>query len=175
MIRLNGAPSRTLRSSHSWNVPWLSSPVRSSVRARISTAWKTSAFWSAIETCAANSWTSSNSSAENVLPTPEPLDGQHADGAAPAAQRDDDQAAVDRADVVAEVVDPRVVALVADEDRLVVLDDPGRDPGLARLPRLEVGRGVDAAGGQRREQAGRRVDDLDGDVVAGDEPARAGR
>jgi hypothetical protein len=30
---------------------------------RISTAWKTSAFWSAIETCAANSWTSSNSSA----------------------------------------------------------------------------------------------------------------
>ena len=62
MIRLNGDPSRTLRSSHSRNVPWLSRPVRSSVRARISTAWKTSAFWSAIETCAANSWTSSNSS-----------------------------------------------------------------------------------------------------------------
>ena len=70
MIRLNGAPSRTLRSSHSWNVPWLNSPVRSSVRARISTAWKTSAFWSAIDTCAAKSWTSSNSSAEKVLPTP---------------------------------------------------------------------------------------------------------
>ena len=84
MIRLNGVPSRTLRSSHSWNVPWLSRPVRSSVRARISTAWKTSAFWSAIETCAANSWTSSNSSAENVLPTPEPLDRQHADRAAAA-------------------------------------------------------------------------------------------
>ena len=70
MIRLNGAPSRTLRSSHSSNVPWLSSPVRSSVRARISTAWKTSAFWSAIDTCAANSWTSSNSSAENVFAWP---------------------------------------------------------------------------------------------------------
>ena len=70
MIRLNGVPSRTLRSSHSPNVPWLSSPVRSSVRARISTAWKTSAFWSAIETCAANSWTSSNSSGEKVLPSP---------------------------------------------------------------------------------------------------------
>ncbi len=70
MIRLNGVPSRALRSSHSWNVPWLSRPVRSSVRARISTAWKTSAFWSAIDTCAANSWTSSNSSAENVLPRP---------------------------------------------------------------------------------------------------------
>ena len=108
MIRLNGAPSRTLRSSHSSNVPWLSSPVRSSVRARISTAWKTSAFWSAIDTCAANSWTSSNSSAENVFAEPEPLDGQHADGAAPAAQRDDDEAAVDRAELVAEVIDPGI-------------------------------------------------------------------
>ena len=29
---------------------------------------------------------------------------------------------------------------------------------------------MDAAGGQRRQQAGRRIDDLDGDVVAGDEP-----
>ena len=70
MIRLNGMFSRTYRSSHSWNVPWLSRPVRSSVRARISTAWNTSAFWSAIETCAANSWTSSNSSAVNALPSP---------------------------------------------------------------------------------------------------------
>ena len=97
MIRLNGAPSRTLRSSHSSNVPWLSSPVRSSVRARISTAWKTSAFWSAIETCAANSWTSSNSSAENVLPSPSRSMRQDADRAVAAAQRDDDEAAVDRA------------------------------------------------------------------------------
>ena len=113
MIRLNGAPSRTLRSSHSWNVPWLNSPVRSSVRARISTAWKTSAFWSAIDTCAAKSWTSSNSSAEKVLPSAEPLDGQDADRAAAAAQRDDDEAAVDRVRVLAEMVDPRVVPLVA--------------------------------------------------------------
>ena len=153
MIRLNGVPSLTLRSSHSSNVPWLSRPVRSSVRARISTAWKTSAFWSAIETCAAKSWTSSNSSAEKVLPTPEPLDRQHADRAAAAAQRDDDQAAVDRPVVLAEMVDPRVVPLVADEDRLVVLDDPGRDAGLARFPRLQVVGGVDAARGQRRQQA----------------------
>ena len=100
---------------------------------------------------------------------------QHADRAAAAAQRDDDEAAVDRRRVVAEVVDPRVVPLVADEDRLVVLDDPGRDAGLARLPRLEVVGGVDAAGGQRREQPGRRVDDLDRDVVARDEPRPAGR
>ena len=81
MIRPNGVPSRALRSSYSSNVPWLSRPVRSSVWARISTARKTSAFWSAIDTCAANSWTSSNSSAEKVLPSAEPLDGQDADRA----------------------------------------------------------------------------------------------
>ena len=69
------------------------------------------------------------------------------------------------------MVDPRIVALVTDEDRLVVLDDPRRDPGLARLPRLEVARGVDAPRGQRREQRRRRIDDLDRDVVGGDEPA----
>ena len=97
MIRLNGAPSLTIRSSHSSKVPWLSRPVRPSVRARISTAWKTSAFWSAIETCAANSWTSSNSSNEKRVADAQPLDGQDADGAAATAQRDDDQAAVVRA------------------------------------------------------------------------------
>ena len=75
------------------------------------------------------------------------------------------------ADVLAEVVDPRVVPLVGDEDRLVVLDDPGRDAGLARLPRLEVVGGVDAARRQRRQQAARRIDDLDRDVVADDQPA----
>ncbi len=42
----------------------------SSVCARSSTAWNTSAFWRAIDTCAANSWTSSNSSAVNVFPSP---------------------------------------------------------------------------------------------------------
>ena len=48
-------------------------------------------------------------------------------------------------------------------------------PGLARLPRLEVAGGVDAASGQRREEPGRRVDDLDRDVVAGDQsqPSRS--
>ena len=118
-----------------------------------------------METCAANSWTSSNSSAENVLAEAEPLDGQDADRAAAAAQRDDDEAAVHGPAVRPEVVDPRVVPLVADEDRLVVLDDPGRDAGLARFPRLEVGRRVHAARGQRREQAVRRIDDLDREVV----------
>ena len=157
MIRLNGAPSSTLRSSHSSNVPWLSRPVRSSVRARISTAWKTSAFWRAIETCAANSWTSSNSSNEKVLPTPRRSIVSTPIAPLAAAQRDDDQAAVVRVPVVA-VVDPRVVALVADVDRLVVLDDPGRDAGLAGLPRLQVEGRVDAARGQRRQQPGRRID-----------------
>ena len=56
--------------------------------------------------------------------------------------------------IAAEVVDPRVVALVRDVGRLVVLDDPRRDAGLARRPRLEVVVGVDAAGRQRR-RAGR--------------------
>ena len=97
MIRLNGVPSRALRSSHSWNVPWLSRPVRSSVWARISTAWRTSAFWSAIETCAANSWTSSNSSAVNALPRPSRSRVRTPIAPVAAAQRDDDQAAVDRA------------------------------------------------------------------------------
>ena len=141
------------------------------MRARISTAWKTSAFWRAIETCAAKSWTSSNSSGEKVFAETESLDGQDADRATTAAERDDDQAPIGRPDVVPEVVDAGVVALVADEDRLVVVDDPGRDPGLARLPRLEVVGGVDAAGGDRRQDLGRRVHDLDRDVVAADQPA----
>ena len=76
---------------------------------------------------------------------PQTLDGQHADGPVPAAQRDDDEAAVDGLDL-AEVVDPRVVALVGDVDRLVVLDDPRREAGLALLPRLQVLRGVQARG-----------------------------
>ena len=62
MIRLNGSWPSMLRRSQAWNVPWFSNPVRSSVWARISTAWWTSAFWRAIDTWAANSWTSSNSS-----------------------------------------------------------------------------------------------------------------
>ena len=103
----------------------------------------------------------------------QPLDRQHADGAAAAAQRDDDEAALDRAELVAEVVDPRIGLLVADEDRLVVLEHPGRHPGLTRRPGFEIVRGVDAAGGQRRQQAARRVDDLDGDVVGRDEPAES--
>ena len=45
-------------------------------------------------------------------------------------------------------------------------------PGLAGRPGLQVVRGVDAASGQRREQAGRRVDDLDRDVVARDQAAQ---
>ena len=49
MIMLNGSWARTLRLSHSWNVPWFRSAVRSSVWARISTARWTSAFWRAIE------------------------------------------------------------------------------------------------------------------------------
>ena len=67
----------------------------------------------------------------------EPLDGEDADRAVATAQRHHDEAAllgVDRA----ELVDARVGALVRDVGRLVVLDDPGRDAGLARLPRLEV-------------------------------------
>ena len=70
MIRPNGAPSRTSPFRYSMNVPWLSRPVRSSVCARISTARNTSAFWSAIDTCPANSLTRSNSSGSNVLPLP---------------------------------------------------------------------------------------------------------
>jgi hypothetical protein len=64
MIRLNGSWATTLRLSQSWNVPWFRSRVRSSVWARISTALWISAFWRAIETWAANSLTSSNSSSE---------------------------------------------------------------------------------------------------------------
>ena len=77
--------------------------------------------------------------------------------------------------LVAEVVHPLVVALVRDMDGLVVVHDPRRDAGLAGHPRLQVVGGMDAAGGQRRQQAGRRVDDLDRDVVAGDQAARAAR
>ena len=74
--------------------------------------------------------------------------------------------------IVGALAADRVAKLLGRKDPgLVVVDDPGRDPGLARLPRLEVVGGMDAAGGQRREEAGRRVDDLDRDVVAGDEPA----
>ena len=73
----------------------------------------------------------------------ETLEGQHAHGAVPVAQRDADDAAVDGA-IAPEVVDPRVVRLVLDELRLVVVDDPWRDALLAGLPRLEVLGGVDA-------------------------------
>ena len=167
----NGSRAATLRASQSLNVPWLSRPVRSSVRARTSAAWKISALRSAIETCAANSLTSSNSCSSNGCSRPEPLQRQHAGGALRPEQRDDDQAAVDLARVP-EVVDPVVGGLVLDEHGLVVLHDPRRDPGLARLPRGEVLLGVDAAGGQRDEQAGRPLDDLDRDVVALDQRAQ---
>ena len=126
-------------------MPWFSSPVRSSVWARISTARWTSAFWSAIETCAANSWTSSNSSSRVAVLQAEPLERQDAGRALAAAQRDADQAAVDRA--VAELVDPLVAPLVDDDDRLVVGDDPRREALLAGRPRLEVVVGVDASRG----------------------------
>lgn len=107
---------------------------------------------------------------------PEALDGEDADGPGSTAQRDDDQAPVHGAIVgIAEVVDPLVVAFVLDIDRLVVFDDPGGDPGLTGLPRLEVVLGVDPPGRQRGEQAAARVHHLDGDVVAGDEPAEAVR
>ena len=73
--------------------------------------------------------------------------------------------------VVAEVVDPRVVPLVA----------RCRPARCARRPRSRrrsrpapTARGSRPRGrprGQRREQPGRRIDDLDRDVVAGDEAA----
>ncbi len=83
----------------------------------------------------------------------EALHRQDADRARPTAQRHDDEAAVHRRIVrvrAAEMVDPRVVSLVVDVDRLVVVHDPRRDAGLARLPWLHVVIGVDAARGQRR-------------------------
>ena len=100
----------------------------------------------------------------------EALERQHAGRARRPEQGHDDQAAVDGAGRP-EVVDPLVGPLVLDEHRLVVLDDPGRDAGLARLPRQQVVVGVHAAGGQRDQQAGRSIDDLDRDVVALDEGA----
>ena len=80
--------------------------MRSSVRARTSAAWNDSALRSAIETWAANSLTSSNSSLGRTgVSLPDPLDRQHAGRAVRPEQRHDDQAAVDRARVP-EVVDP---------------------------------------------------------------------
>ena len=133
-------PRATRWTRNSWNVPWLSRPVRSSERARISTARWISALWRAIETCAANSLTSSNSSSLKRSLAAEPLEGQHAGDALAAAQRDDDQAAVGRPGRV-ELEDPRIGQLVDDELRLVVLEDPGRQARSRPVPR---------AGGSRR-------------------------
>ena len=99
------------------------------------------------------------------------LDREHADGAAAIAQRHDDEAAVVWIPVDT-MVDSRVGGLVADINRLVVLDDPGRHAGLARLPWLQGEIPIDAVTGQRAEQSGRRIDDLDRDVVAGDQAAQ---
>ena len=65
---------------------------------------------------------------------------------------------------IAEQVDPRVRQLVDDQLRLVVLDDPRRQSGLARLPWLQVLSSVHAERRQRLEQP-RPVDHLDGDAV----------
>ena len=70
MSRLNGVPRATQRAMWSRNVPWFLRPVSESVCARISAAWCAPAFWSAIETCPANSWMSSNSVSSNRAPGP---------------------------------------------------------------------------------------------------------
>ena len=106
---------------------------------------------------------------EAILPT-EPLERQDARDALPTAQRHDDQAAVHRSRRV-ELEDPRIGQLVGHELGLVVLEDPGRDTGLPRLPRLEVVLGVDPARGQRGEHVGPSVVHLDRDVVVAHEVA----
>jgi len=98
----------------------------------------------------------------------EPFEGQHARRAARPEERHHDDAALDRAGR-REVVDSLVGRLVLDEDGLVVVHDPGRDPGLPGLPRREVLLGVRAAGGERHEQPRRPLDHLDRHVVARDQ------
>ena len=168
MTRPNGSPAETLRASQSLNERWFRRPVRSSVRARRSACWKISALRRAIETCAANSWTSSNSCSSKPVASP-----SRSSVRTPTAPSGPSSGTTIRLPSIApggpEVVDPLVGQLVHDQDGLVVLDDPRRDAGLARLPRLQVVVRVHAAGGQRHQQPRGAVHDLDRDVVGLDE------
>ena len=173
MIRLNGSPRGPLRLSHSSNVPWLSRPVRSSVRARISTGLEDL----------------------GVLEGDRDLGGEQLDELE-LVEGERVAGFPSRSIVSTPMAPPRLrsgttmrlpsfespslrwltrgsVALVADVDRLVVLHDPGRHAGLAGRPGLQVEVAVDAAGRQRGQQPGGRIDDLDGDVVAGDQAAQS--
>ncbi len=92
-------------------------PVSMSVSARSSTARCASAFWRAIDTWAAKSLTSSNSSSAKRASVAEALDRQHALDTVRAAQRRNDQGAGGWAEI-REVRDAIVGQLVLDQLRL---------------------------------------------------------
>ena len=138
----------TLRASHSAKVPWLRRPVRSSVWASISIARYASALRTAMDACAAKSWTSSKSSSSKRSSVPRRSSDTTPRTPVPAAERHADQAALDVAGR-RELVDPGIRQLVEDELGLAVGEDPGRQALLAGLPRLDVLVGVNAAGHER--------------------------
>ena len=80
----------------------------------------------------------------------DPLQRQDPDRAVAPAERHAHEAPVDRARV--RLQDAIVVPLVGHVDRLVVLEDPRREPGLTDVPRLEVVVGVEAASHDRRQR-----------------------
>ncbi len=94
MSRLKGVPRATQTAMCSWNVPWFLRPVSESVCARISAAWCAPAFWSAMETCPANSWMSSSSVSSKRAPGPTPGQGQGARDAFGTTQRGDHERVV---------------------------------------------------------------------------------
>ena len=103
---------------------------------------------------------------------PEPLHGEHADRTFAPAEGHADEAAVDRA--TGSLRDPVVVVLVVDPDRLVVLEHPRCEAGLAGRPRLHVEVGVRSPGHDRRQRAELVIEQLDGDIVGADELVQPG-
>src|SRR6185369_17899309 len=97
------------------------------------------------------------------------LDRQGADGVIAATQRDADEAAVGRP--AGALVNPRIVDLVVDADRVVVLDDPGRKLDLAGGPGPKVLRRIVAAGDDGDEVPRGLINELDQDVVRADQLA----
>ena len=146
--------------------------MRSSVRARISAAWNARRCAARSRPGAANSLTRSNSLLVERRLAPDPLERQDAGRALRPEQRDDDQAAVHRARV-AEVVHPVVGRLVRDQTGSLCSTTQVAIPVSPGSHGDHVLVGVDAAGGQRPEEARRPLDDLDRDVVALDQRAQA--
>ena len=128
-LRRRSRPPRRARAGRSRGC---AGPVSASRSARTRTAPCVSAFWRAIDACAANSWVSSNSFALNArLVVAHPADVERADRLAVDEQRDDDHRLglergagdLDRAWIEVGAVG---------QDGLAVVDDPAGQPGPER-------------------------------------------